>query len=44
VRDADFGGGGQLPTTATTEQRMISAAVFAALNEAWDGFKRGNGL
>ncbi len=37
-------GGGQLPTTATTEQRMISAAVFAALNEAWDGFKRENGL
>ncbi len=34
----------QLPQTATTEQRMISAAVFAALNEAWDGFKRSNGL
>ncbi|KAL8951189.1 MAG: hypothetical protein Q9222_002819 [Ikaeria aurantiellina] len=34
----------KLPTTATTEQRMISAAVFATLNEAWDGFKRENGL
>lgn len=34
----------QIPLTATTEQRMISAAVFAALNEAWDGFKRANGL
>ncbi|KAI4151592.1 MAG: hypothetical protein L6R39_001985 [Caloplaca ligustica] len=34
----------KLPTTATTEQKMISAAVFAALNEAWDGFKRENGL
>ncbi|KAI4093141.1 MAG: hypothetical protein L6R37_007443 [Teloschistes peruensis] len=34
----------KLPTTATTEQRMISAAVFATLNEAWDGFKRENAL
>ncbi|KAI4259920.1 MAG: hypothetical protein L6R42_004325 [Xanthoria sp. 1 TBL-2021] len=34
----------KLPTTATTEQRMISAAVFATLNEAWDGFKKENGL
>lgn len=34
----------KIPTTATTEQRMISAAVFATLNEAWDGFKRENGL
>ncbi|RPB06275.1 hypothetical protein P167DRAFT_580813, partial [Morchella conica CCBAS932] len=29
---------------ATTEQRMISAAVFSLLNEAWDGFKAENGL
>ncbi|KAI9721687.1 MAG: hypothetical protein M1828_005055 [Chrysothrix sp. TS-e1954] len=29
---------------ATTEQRMISAAVFAILNEAWDKFKKDNGL
>ncbi|KAL8642536.1 MAG: hypothetical protein Q9226_008498, partial [Calogaya cf. arnoldii] len=34
----------KLPPTATTEQRMVSAAVFATLNEAWDGFKRENGL
>ncbi|KAG6994108.1 PQ loop repeat protein [Physcia stellaris] len=34
----------KLPTNASTEQRMISAAVFAALNEAWDGFRRENGL
>ncbi|KAL9009275.1 MAG: hypothetical protein Q9173_005678 [Seirophora scorigena] len=34
----------KLPQTATTEQKMISAAVFASLNEAWDGFKRENGL
>ncbi|KAL8701121.1 MAG: hypothetical protein Q9201_005086 [Fulgogasparrea decipioides] len=34
----------KLPTTATTEQKMVSAAVFATLNEAWDGFKRENGL
>jgi hypothetical protein len=30
--------------TATTEQRMISAAVFSTLNEAWDKFKQDNGL
>ncbi|KAL1625795.1 auxilin-like clathrin-binding protein required for normal clathrin function [Diplodia seriata] len=29
---------------ATTEQRMISAAVFATLNEAWDKFKKDNNL
>ncbi|GIZ47310.1 hypothetical protein CKM354_001040500 [Cercospora kikuchii] len=29
---------------ATTEQRMISAAVFSTLNEAWDKFKKDNGL
>ncbi|KAF1832184.1 hypothetical protein BDW02DRAFT_649365 [Decorospora gaudefroyi] len=29
---------------ATTEQKMISAAVFATLNEAWDKFKSDNGL
>ncbi|KAF2206845.1 hypothetical protein CERZMDRAFT_103012 [Cercospora zeae-maydis SCOH1-5] len=29
---------------ATTEQRMISAAVFSTLNEAWDKFKADNGL
>ncbi|KAI4159563.1 MAG: hypothetical protein LQ342_006473 [Letrouitia transgressa] len=34
----------KLPQTATTEQRMVSAAVFATLNEAWDGFKKENGL
>ncbi|MCJ1426091.1 hypothetical protein MMC29_003993 [Sticta canariensis] len=34
----------KLPPTASTEQKMISAAVFATLNEAWDGFKRENGL
>lgn len=34
----------QLPITATTEQIMISGAVFSALNEAWDGFKKENGL
>lgn len=34
----------QLPTTATTEQKMISAAVFATLNEAWEKFKTENGL
>lgn len=34
----------QLPTTATTEQRMIAAAVFSTLNEAWDKFKAENGL
>ncbi len=34
----------QIPTTATTEQRMISSAVFSTLNEAWDKFRRENGL
>ena len=34
----------QLPPAASTEQKMISAAVFATLNEAWDGFKRENNL
>ncbi|KAI5781177.1 hypothetical protein EDC01DRAFT_789770 [Geopyxis carbonaria] len=29
---------------ATTEQRMISAAVFSLLNDSWDGFKAENGL
>ncbi|KAI9765496.1 MAG: hypothetical protein M1840_007322 [Geoglossum simile] len=34
----------KIPTSATTEQRMISAAVFSTLNEAWDKFKKENGL
>lgn len=34
----------QLSQTATTEQKMISASVFATLNEAWDKFKRDNGM
>ncbi|KAL9111499.1 MAG: hypothetical protein Q9187_007912 [Circinaria calcarea] len=34
----------KLPTTATTEQTMISGAVFSTLNEAWDRFKKENGL
>ncbi|KAI9878911.1 MAG: hypothetical protein M1830_010159 [Pleopsidium flavum] len=34
----------KLPPTATTEQRMISGAVFSALNEAWDKFKKENAL
>ncbi|KAK4696446.1 hypothetical protein P7C71_g1463, partial [Lecanoromycetidae sp. Uapishka_2] len=34
----------KLPTTATTEQKMISASVFATLNEAWERFKAENGL
>ncbi|MCJ1473614.1 hypothetical protein MMC13_002265 [Lambiella insularis] len=34
----------KLPPGATTEQMMISGAVFSALNEAWDRFKRENGL
>ncbi|KAL9128765.1 MAG: hypothetical protein Q9217_002614 [Psora testacea] len=34
----------KLPTTATTEQKMISATVFATLNEAWERFKQENGL
>lgn len=36
--------GQQIPTTATTEQRMIAGAVFSTLNEAWDKFKVENGL
>ncbi|KAI9828344.1 MAG: hypothetical protein M1832_002772 [Thelocarpon impressellum] len=36
--------GVKLPTTATTEQKMISGAVFSTLNEAWDKFKKENGL
>lgn len=34
----------KIPQNATTEQKMISAAVFATLNEAWDKFKKENGL
>ncbi|KAH9882505.1 hypothetical protein J1614_000741 [Plenodomus biglobosus] len=34
----------KISQTATTEQRMISAAVFATLNEAWDKFKTDNNL
>ncbi|KAK3707326.1 auxilin-like clathrin-binding protein required for normal clathrin function [Vermiconidia calcicola] len=34
----------KIPQNATTEQRMISAAVFSTLNEAWDKFKNENGL
>ncbi|CAF9943008.1 MAG: hypothetical protein ALECFALPRED_010426 [Alectoria fallacina] len=34
----------KLPMTATTEQKMISAAVFATLNEAWEKFKQENNL
>ncbi|KAF2462760.1 uncharacterized protein BDR25DRAFT_308140 [Lindgomyces ingoldianus] len=34
----------KISQTATTEQRMISAAVFSTLNEAWDTFKKENGL
>ncbi|OCL09489.1 hypothetical protein AOQ84DRAFT_438953 [Glonium stellatum] len=34
----------KIPQTASTEQRMISGAVFSTLNEAWDKFKRDNGL
>ncbi|ORX97172.1 hypothetical protein BCR34DRAFT_628658 [Clohesyomyces aquaticus] len=34
----------KISQTATTEQRMISAAVFSTLNEAWDAFKKENGL
>ncbi|KAF3924109.1 hypothetical protein AA313_de0209835 [Arthrobotrys entomopaga] len=29
---------------ATTEQRMLAAAVFSTLNEAWDEFKKQNNL
>jgi hypothetical protein len=34
----------KIPQTATTEQKMISAAVFATLNEAWDKFKADNNM
>ncbi|KAJ5099552.1 hypothetical protein N7532_006553 [Penicillium argentinense] len=34
----------KIPTTATTEQRMISSAVFGTLNEAWDKFRVENNL
>jgi hypothetical protein len=34
----------QIPTDATTEQRMIAGAVFGVLNEAWDKFKAENNL
>jgi hypothetical protein len=34
----------QIPQDASTEQRMISAAVFSTLNEAWDKFKTDNNL
>ncbi|KAH6638954.1 hypothetical protein C7974DRAFT_387606 [Boeremia exigua] len=34
----------KIPQSATTEQRMISASVFATLNEAWDKFKADNNL
>ncbi|KAF2743239.1 hypothetical protein M011DRAFT_431652 [Sporormia fimetaria CBS 119925] len=34
----------KISQSATTEQRMVSAAVFATLNEAWDKFKTENGM
>lgn len=34
----------QLSQSATTEQKMISGSVFSTLNEAWDKFKKDNGL
>ncbi|KAK5164657.1 auxilin-like clathrin-binding protein required for normal clathrin function [Saxophila tyrrhenica] len=34
----------KIPQDATTEQRMVSAAVFSTLNEAWDKFKTENKL
>ena len=34
----------QISQSATTEQKMISAAVFANLNGAWDKFKTDNNL
>ncbi|OCK82116.1 hypothetical protein K432DRAFT_324846 [Lepidopterella palustris CBS 459.81] len=34
----------KISQTATTEQRMISGAVFSTLNEAWDKFKQDNGM
>ncbi|KAK7541458.1 hypothetical protein IWX49DRAFT_576953 [Phyllosticta citricarpa] len=34
----------KIPQSATTQQKMISASVFATLNEAWDKFKKDNNL
>ncbi|KAA8896385.1 hypothetical protein FN846DRAFT_893315 [Sphaerosporella brunnea] len=34
----------KLAQDATTEQKMISAAVFSLLNDSWDKFKAENGL
>ncbi|KAM5442208.1 auxilin-like clathrin-binding protein required for normal clathrin function [Microsporum ferrugineum] len=34
----------KVSVNATTEQKMISGAVFSTLNEAWDKFKRENNL
>ncbi|KAH0395924.1 hypothetical protein KCU89_g9828, partial [Aureobasidium melanogenum] len=34
----------KIPQSATTEQKMISGSVFSTLNEAWDKFKKDNGL
>ncbi|KAF2280012.1 uncharacterized protein EI97DRAFT_429773 [Westerdykella ornata] len=34
----------KISQSATTEQKMLSAAVFATLNEAWDKFKTENGM
>ncbi|KAL9099924.1 MAG: hypothetical protein Q9163_004638 [Psora crenata] len=34
----------KLSPKASTEEKMISAAVFATLNEAWEKFKQENGL
>ncbi|CAG8041167.1 unnamed protein product [Penicillium nalgiovense] len=34
----------KIPTTATTEQRMIAGSVFGTLNEAWDKFRAENNL
>ncbi|OAL45181.1 hypothetical protein IQ07DRAFT_684148 [Pyrenochaeta sp. DS3sAY3a] len=34
----------KISQSATTEQKMVSAAVFATLNEAWDKFKTDNNL
>ncbi|KAF2403098.1 hypothetical protein EJ06DRAFT_528057 [Trichodelitschia bisporula] len=34
----------KIAQNATTEQKMISAAVFSTLNEAWDKFKKDNNL
>ncbi|KAK5113450.1 hypothetical protein LTR85_010878 [Meristemomyces frigidus] len=34
----------KIPQNATTEQRMVSTAVFSTLNEAWDKFKKDNNM